>query len=77
MSEPIYRTDEGSSWKIWIALGHWRGLFDKLVNVGYLVPVERCEHDKYDGHYVGVGLGFFGNWSTWCDGMRIGADDDD
>ena len=40
----------------------------------WLVPVEPCEHGKYDKHPIS-GRDKQGDWTYWCPGAGIGDDE--
>ena len=67
MSEPtLYQTRKGLHGK-----SSGRSVVNTLVAAGVLVPVERCKHDRWDGHWNLADDGM-----EWCLGAGIGGDDE-
>lgn len=50
----------------------WQGHIEDLRSGGVLVPVEPCEHGKYDKHLVQQSP----DWNEWCPGAGIGDDNE-
>ena len=39
-----------------------------------LVPVEPCEHGKYDAHEIPQLISYFDKRDEWCPGARVGEE---
>ncbi len=67
----LYRIDLTGSFDIG-ANDSWEELFQEAKDEGLLVPVEPCEHGKYDAHTVPLTEYYLQtNTPNWCDGAGL------